>query len=496
LIDTFGIEKVKALYVNCLECQGILGRSFARLEREWWNWLAERKVGKKEEQLLLQRFGFVESRLLPRDLAKAKSTALFDDRTLNDWNLEHPGSWTVKNRAIVGTSPGPWHRMHTKKRWTGDIAVRVRLRLLDGNAVQVRLNRDATRANEAIFATWESYLVKVGPGGRHRREEPLPDTSRALDRDRLCEPGRSGARFCGRPSGPRGEGSHGQRRLRGTECRAWTGRGEAGRASRAALSHAAKQMWIVGSLVLAAILGLLLLSWLGRSNARWGASAEECGMPMTGDEWLDDESRKLLRMTRAVWIDAPPEQVWPWLAQLGRGAGWYSIDRLDNGSRTSARHIVSWIPEPQLGDALPIGYLRHLEGGRELVWWLKGGQFFGAYLRGVMIYRVTSQAGQSRLLIRVQADAKGLLAGPACWIFRLIDSIMVRRQLLGIKDRVERYGARREDPESPETGDRDQYQLYHAIYASGEEAGVPGREDAPRWRRAAIDDGVIGPSAS
>ncbi|MHC4342419.1 MAG: family 16 glycoside hydrolase [Planctomycetota bacterium] len=165
LIDTFGIEKVKALYVNCLECQGILGRSFARLEREWWNWLAERKVGKKEEQLLLQRFGFVESRLLPRDLAKAKSTALFDDRTLNDWNLEHPGSWTVKNRAIVGTSPGPWHRMHTKKRWTGDIAVRVRLRLLDGNAVQVRLNRDATRANEAIFATWESYLVKVGPGG-------------------------------------------------------------------------------------------------------------------------------------------------------------------------------------------------------------------------------------------------------------------------------------------------------------------------------------------
>ncbi|MHC4342418.1 MAG: hypothetical protein ACYSX0_19665, partial [Planctomycetota bacterium] len=114
-------------------------------------------------------------------------------------------------------------------------------------------------------------------------------------------------------------------------------------------------MWIVGSLVLAAILGLLLLSWLGRSNARWGASAEECGMPMTGDEWLDDESRKLLRMTRAVWIDAPPEQVWPWLAQLGRGAGWYSIDRLDNGSRTSPRHIVSWIPEPPLGDALPIG---------------------------------------------------------------------------------------------------------------------------------------------
>jgi hypothetical protein len=178
LIDTFGIEKVKALYVNCLECQGILGRSFVRLEREWWSWLSKRKVGTKEMQLLLQRFGFVESRLLPKDLNRAKATPLFDGRTLNDWNLEHPGSWIVENRAIVGACQGPWHRMHTKKRWAGDVAVRVRLRLLDGNAVQVRLNRDATRANEAIFAVWESYLVRVGPGGGIVAKSPyriIPD---------------------------------------------------------------------------------------------------------------------------------------------------------------------------------------------------------------------------------------------------------------------------------------------------------------------------------
>jgi len=255
-------------------------------------------------------------------------------------------------------------------------------------------------------------------------------------------------------------------------------------------------MWIFGSLALAAMLGLVLLSWFGRSGGRWGATAEECSTPMTGDEWLENGSRKLLRMTRAVWIEAPPEQIWPWLGQLGRGAGWYSIDRLDNGGRTSARHIVSWIPEPRLGDALPIGYLRHLESGRELAWWLKGGRFFGAHVRGVMLYRVTGEAARSRLVGRVQADAQGLLAGPACWIFRLIDSIMARRQLLGIKERVERYGVRREDPENPETRARDQYQLYHAIYASGEEVGVPGKEDARRWRRAAFEDGVIAPSTS
>jgi hypothetical protein len=172
LIETFGIEKVKVLYVNCLECQGILGRSFVRLEREWWSWLSERAVSKEVERVLLQRFGFEESRLLPQQLIKAKSTALFDGRTLNDWNLEHPGSWSVVKRAIVGASPGPWHRMHTRKRWTGDIAVRVRLRLVIGNAVQVRLNRDATRANEAIFAAWGSFLTRVGPGGNLLAKAP------------------------------------------------------------------------------------------------------------------------------------------------------------------------------------------------------------------------------------------------------------------------------------------------------------------------------------
>ena len=35
--------------------------------------------------------------------------------------------------------------------------------------------------------------------------------------------------------------------------------------------------------------------------------------------------------TRAVTIGAPPEDVWPWLLQIGFGrAGWYSYDWLDN----------------------------------------------------------------------------------------------------------------------------------------------------------------------
>ncbi len=252
-------------------------------------------------------------------------------------------------------------------------------------------------------------------------------------------------------------------------------------------------MWTVATIVAIAVSlgGFLLLVWLGRWGERWGATPEEFATRMTGDAWLEGGPRARVRMTRATWVEAPVEQVWPWLAQMGRGAGWYSYDRLDNGGRASARHLVSWIPDARLGDAAAIGYLRHLEPGRELAWWLKGGRFFGAYLRGAMLYRVTGDGARSRLVVRIQADARGRLAALACWLFRIVDSIMARRQILGIKDRAERFGTRGEDREHPETGARDQFQLYQAIYASGVEVGVPGRGDASTWRRAAIDDGVI-----
>jgi len=59
-----------------------------------------------------------------------------------------------------------------------------------------------------------------------------------------------------------------------------------------------------------------------------------------------------------VTIDAAPEQVWPWLVQMGwdRG-GWYSWDRVDNAGRPSAtrvhpvcqhraggHHLLGWAP--------------------------------------------------------------------------------------------------------------------------------------------------------
>jgi len=227
---------------------------------------------------------------------------------------------------------------------------------------------------------------------------------------------------------------------------------------------------------------------------RWGATAAECARPMTGDAYVAGGPPARVSMTRAISIKQPPEMVWPWLAQLCRGAGVYSIERLDNGGKTSARHLVSWIPEPQLGDAAAIGYLRYLEPGRELVWWLGGLQAWGARFRMVNDLLVTPADGGSRLVIRISGDAAGPLSRLALGLFEVIDTIMARRQLLGLKERVEAYGARTVDPEHPENGRCDQYQFYETIYASGQTVGVAGKEHASLWRQMAIKDKVISKS--
>ena len=223
----------------------------------------------------------------------------------------------------------------------------------------------------------------------------------------------------------------------------------------------------------------------------WGTSLEERTGKMAGDGYLDQTFGRKLVMTRAITISAPPETVWLWVAQAGRGAGWFSYDVLDNGAKISAEHIVSWIPEPALGDATAIGYLRCLEPGEAVVWWLEGLGFAGATARTVFELRVRPSGEHSRLMMRMSIDARGLIAPAALLVAAILDSIMATRQLQGIKRRAERYEDRAENPDVPETGAPDQYQKYEVVYASGETAGVGGAELARRWRKLAVDDGVI-----
>ncbi|EID77450.1 hypothetical protein W59_23525, partial [Rhodococcus opacus RKJ300 = JCM 13270] len=71
---------------------------------------------------------------------------------------------------------------------------------------------------------------------------------------------------------------------------------------------------------------VLYAAWVRPRLVRWGATEEEVAGPYPGADLVPDGERG---GAMAVTIDAPPDQVWPWLVQLGgdRG-GWYSWDHL------------------------------------------------------------------------------------------------------------------------------------------------------------------------
>ena len=100
----------------------------------------------------------------------------------------------------------------------------------------------------------------------------------------------------------------------------------------------------VGIVVLAAVYG----AWVRPRLMRWGATEEEVAGPYPGAEVVPEGERGA---TMAVTIEAPPQQVWPWLVQLGGDrAGWYSWDRLDNRGRPSANEVHPEWQDLALGD--------------------------------------------------------------------------------------------------------------------------------------------------
>jgi pimeloyl-ACP methyl ester carboxylesterase/uncharacterized protein YndB with AHSA1/START domain len=82
------------------------------------------------------------------------------------------------------------------------------------------------------------------------------------------------------------------------------------------------------------------------------AAAPRAPQAFPGDDLLPEAKATV---AHHVDIDAPPEQVWPWLVQMGRRrGGWYSWDVLDNGGVPSADRIVPEFQALEVGDILPV----------------------------------------------------------------------------------------------------------------------------------------------
>jgi len=85
-----------------------------------------------------------------------------------------------------------------------------------------------------------------------------------------------------------------------------------------------------------AVAGAALAAYLVWRPAmlRWGTQAGESTEPLPGDGLAP---RPRVQSTRAITIDAPPGQVWPWIVQMGIGrAGFYTHDRVERLMSTPA----------------------------------------------------------------------------------------------------------------------------------------------------------------
>lgn len=86
---------------------------------------------------------------------------------------------------------------------------------------------------------------------------------------------------------------------------------------------------------------------------------------LAGDTLLPDA---VAQITHHVDIEAPPDAIWPWLVQMGRGrAGFYAIDLLDNGGQRSARETHADLQDIAVGDVVPTGDADDGSGGFEVL---------------------------------------------------------------------------------------------------------------------------------
>ena len=109
--------------------------------------------------------------------------------------------------------------------------------------------------------------------------------------------------------------------------------------------------WIGVALVagLAAMTLLVYHVLIGPRWRNWGATSEDLRRLMPGDTAFMEAPST----TRAISIRARPEDVWPWLVQIGYGrGGWYSYDWIDNDGKPSARGIDPMLQDFYVGDRI------------------------------------------------------------------------------------------------------------------------------------------------
>jgi hypothetical protein len=201
----------------------------------------------------------------------------------------------------------------------------------------------------------------------------------------------------------------------------------------------------------------LLRSWY----SHWGATEAETRRPVQGD---DLAPHPLIQSTRVVTIQSFPENIWPWLMQIGfKRAGWYSYDLLEAlvGAAgfidgRSANRIIPELQGLKPGDLvfmhprIPGLKVHTLEPNRILVFQTRlnsrTGKYFDlkhtppTFVNTTWVFYLEKTGNQqTRLLIRSRFDYNRSFMNAVVWKFITdpLSFVMERKMLLGIKRRAE-----------------------------------------------------------
>jgi hypothetical protein len=99
--------------------------------------------------------------------------------------------------------------------------------------------------------------------------------------------------------------------------------------------------------------GAMVAPFFRPRRLRWGATDDELERSYPGDGLVPEPK---WTATHAISIDATPQRIWPWIAQIGQGrGGFYAYQRLENlvGSEiTNSCRILDEHQQVREGDAI------------------------------------------------------------------------------------------------------------------------------------------------
>jgi hypothetical protein len=172
----------------------------------------------------------------------------------------------------------------------------------------------------------------------------------------------------------------------------------------------------------------------------WGATEAEATSRLPGDELLEDADGI---STRAIEIDAPAADVWPWLAQMGpspRG-GAYTYDWIENLLGLNMRSADRVLPEfqhPEIGEVIGFGSnrmrLEQVNPEHVLAWRSEDGNWVWAFV-------LEEHDGHTRLISRNRFRLPTLAARIGTLPMEPGSLVMERKMLRGIKQRAEQLAS-------------------------------------------------------